>query len=73
MACSAVSVVWLLPTQEKNFSATRSVSHRSPSPAVNSCRSNRSVEREKVVQNPPYSISNTSTMPVKPRSASTAP
>ena len=42
------------------------VSKRSPRPALSSSRSKRSVEREKVVQKPPYGASNTSTMPVKP-------
>ena len=44
-----------------------------PKPAVNSRSLKRSCEREKVVQKPPYSASNTFSMPVKPCSASSAP
>ncbi len=42
------------------------VSKRSPRPEVSSASLKRSFEREKVVQKPPYSLSNTSVMPVKP-------
>ena len=44
-----------------------------PKPAVNSRSLKRSCERENVVQKPPYSASNTFSMPVKPCSARSAP
>ena len=55
------------------MSATPIVCQVSPKPAVSSARWKRSCEREKVVQKPPYSLSSTFTMPVKPGSASSAP
>jgi hypothetical protein len=45
----------------------------SPRPAVSSARLNLSVDCDSVVQKPPYSLSSTLTMPVKPDSANSAP